>query len=131
MEVVLDEEDLPKDSFTEEALITSWNTFIKQIEGKGRYNLASILSIDTPKVDGTTLHLEYPNATNKVEVERQQYDLLSYLRKELNNYDISLEISINEEKEKQYAYTPKEKYDKLNEKNPNLDLLRKTFDLDI
>jgi DNA polymerase-3 subunit gamma/tau len=33
--------------------------------------------------------------------------------------------------EKQYAYTPKEKFEKLKEKNPNIDLLRKTFDLDI
>ena len=131
MEVVLDEEDLPKDEFTEPEMLKVWATFVASLEKKGQYNFASILSIDTPKLVNTSIHLEFPNSTNKVEVERQQYDLLSYLRKELNNYDISLEISINEEKEKQYAYTPKEKYDKLNEKNPNLDLLRKTFDLDI
>jgi len=131
MEVVLDEEDLPKDDFTEKALITTWNTFIKQIEGKGRYNLASILSIDTPKVEGTTIHLEYPNATNKVEVERQQYNLLSFIRKELNNYDIDLSITVNEELEKQYAYTPIEKYEKLKEKNKAIEQLRKSFDLDV
>ena len=131
MEVVLDEEDLPKDDFTEVQMKEHWELFVSDLERKGKYNLASILRIDTPKLVDTTIHLEFPNSTNKVEVERQQYDLLSYLRKELNNYDISLTISINEEKEKQYAYTPKEKYEKLNEKNPNLDLLRKTFDLDI
>ena len=42
-------------------------------------NLASILSIDTPRLKGTTIHLAFPNATNKVEVERQQYDLLHIL----------------------------------------------------
>ena len=131
MEVVLDEEDLPKDDFTEEALITAWNTFIKQTESKGQYNLASILSIDTPKVEGTTLHLAYPNATNKVEVERQQYPLLSFIRKELNNYDIHLSITVNEELEKKYAYTPEEKYEKLREKNSAIDILRQSFDLDI
>ena len=31
-----------------------------------------------------------------MEVERQQYDLLSYIRKTLSNYDISLSITINE-----------------------------------
>ena len=131
MEVVLDEEDLPKDDFTEEALIAAWNTFIKQTESKGQYNLASILSIDTPKVEGTRLHLAYPNATNKVEVERQQYPLLSFIRKELNNYDIHLSITVNEELEKKYAYTPEEKYEKLREKNSAIELLRKSFDLDI
>jgi DNA polymerase-3 subunit gamma/tau len=131
MEVVLDEDDLPKDEFTETQMLKAWETFVDDLEQNGKYNFASILRIDTPKLNGTTIHLEFPNSTNKVEVERQQYDLLSFLRKELNNYDISLEISINEEKEKQYAYTAKEKYEKLKEKNPNLALLRKTFDLDI
>ncbi|MFD2823438.1 DNA polymerase III subunit gamma/tau [Lacinutrix iliipiscaria] len=131
MEVVLDEEDLPKDEFTEDALIKVWNTYVKQIEEKGQYNLASILSIDTPKVDGTTIYLEYPNATNKVEVERQQYNLLGFIRKELNNFDIHLSITVNEEMEKQYAYTPIEKYEKLKEKNNAIELLRKSFDLDV
>ncbi len=131
MEVVLDDDELPQDSFTEESLIESWNTYVKHLEKQGKYNLASILSIDTPKVQGTTIHLEYPNTTNKVEIERHQFELLGYIRKDLNNFDINLTITVNEEMEKQYAYTPKEKYDKLKKKNPNLDTLRKTFNLDI
>jgi len=131
MEVVIDEENLPKDDFTEKELLPYWNTFIKQLEENGQFNLASILSIDTPKVIGTAIKLEFPNATNKVEVERQQYELLSYLRKSLNNYDIHLSITVNEEMEKQYAYTTREKYEKLLDKNPAIETLRKTFDLDI
>jgi DNA polymerase-3 subunit gamma/tau len=131
MEVVIDEDNLPKDDFTEDQLISYWNTFIKQLESQGQFNLASILSIDTPKVKGTTIHLEFPNATNKIEVERQQYDLMVFLKKSLNNYDLHLSIEINEEMEKQYAYTTKEKYQKLKEKNPNIELLKKTFGLDI
>ena len=131
MEVVLDEEDLPKDEFTEEQVITAWNTYVKSLEKKGQYNLASILSIDTPKVRDTSIHLEYPNGTNKVEIERNQYELLGFIRKAVNNFDVNLSITVNEEMEKQYAYTPMEKYEKLKEKNPNLDTLRKTFNLDI
>jgi len=55
---------------------------------------------------------------------------MSFLRKRLNNYDIALDITVNEEMEKKYAYTPQEKYSKLIEKNANLELLKKTFDLD-
>ncbi len=131
MDVVIDQEDLPKEDFTEKELIKTWNAFIKILQDDGKHNLASILSIDTPKVIGTDIHLEFPNATNKVEVERQQYDLLAYIRKSLNNYDISLSITVNEVMEKQYAYTSKEKFEKLKDKNPSLDILRKTFDLDI
>jgi DNA polymerase-3 subunit gamma/tau len=131
MDVVVNDDELPKEAFTEQELIKAWNTFTQNIQKQGKYNLASILSIDTPKLKGTTIFLEFPNSTNKVELERQQYDLLSFLRKTLNNFDINLSISVNEEMEKQYAYTPKEKFEKLKKKNPNIDLLRKTFDLDI
>ena len=131
MDVVVDEENLPTQPFTEKELITAWNTFIEKLRKDGKHNLASILAIDTPKVKGTIIHLEFPNATNKVEVERQQYDLLSYIRKTLSNYDISLSITINEVMEKQYAYTAADKFEKLKEKNPNIDILRKTFDLDV
>ncbi len=131
MDVVVDEEDLPKNLFSQDELLAAWNTFISYLQKEGKFNLASILSIDTPLLKGTTIHLRFPNETNKVEVERQQYDLLTFLRKTLQNYDISLDIIIVEELEKKYAYTPEEKYEKLKEKNPNLELLRKMFDLDL
>ena len=131
MDVVINEEDLPKEDFTEEQLIDCWKAFIKILQDEGKHNLASILSIDTPKLNGTNIHLEFPNYTNKVELERQQYDLLSFIRKSLNNFDINLSITVNGEKEKQYAYTAKEKYNKLKKKNPHIESLKKTFDLDI
>jgi len=131
MEVILDEDDLPNESFTQDALTSAWDTYVGKIEKKGKYNLASILRIDSPKLEDTTIHLEFPNSTNKVELERQKTDLLRHLRTQLNNFDIKLSISVNEALEKQYAYTPQEKYQKLKEKNKNIDLLRKTFDLDL
>ena len=131
MEVVINEEDLPKEPFTENEFIKVWNAYIDELTNEGKHNLASILSIDTPKVKDTVAHLEFPNATNKLEIERHQYELLSYIRKALNNFDLSLSITVNEVMEKQYAYTPFEKFEKLKQKNPNIDVLRKTFDLDV
>ncbi len=131
MDVVIDEENLPKEPFTEAALIQAWKDYVALLQNDGKHNLASILSIDTPKVKDTVVYLEFPNATNKVELERNQYELLLYIRKTLNNFDINLSISVNEEMEKQYAYTPFEKFEKLKAKNPNIDVLRKIFDLDI
>ncbi|WP_397362626.1 DNA polymerase III subunit gamma/tau [Olleya sp. R77988] len=133
LEVVVDEENLPKEAFNQDELTEVWNQFVDIIEKEGKYNLASILSIDKPTLadDGFSIQLTFPNATNKVEVERQSFDLMSYLRKNLNNYDVTLDITINEELDTKYAYTPIEKYEKLKEKNPNLELLRKTFDLDV
>ena len=47
------------------------------------------------------------------------------------NYDLKLDISVNEEISKKYAFTPQDKYDKLKDKNPNIEVLRNTFGLDI
>ncbi|MEJ6791590.1 MAG: DNA polymerase III subunit gamma/tau [Lacinutrix sp.] len=131
MDVVIDEEDLPRETFTQDELTEAWNTFISIIEAEGKMNLVAILSIDKPTLKDTTIHLTFPNSTNKVEVERQSFDLLQYLRKTLSNYDISLAIEVNEEMQKKFAYTSEEKYVKLKEKNPNIELLRRTFDLDL
>jgi DNA polymerase III subunit gamma/tau len=131
MDVILEDDDLPKESFTEAQMQSVWNAYVKKIEDQGKYNLSSILSIDTPKLSETTIKLEFPNETNKVEVERQQYDLLGFLRQKLQNFDINLSITVNDELEKKYAYTDMEKFEKLKEKNLNIDLLRQTFDLDI
>ena len=132
MDVKVDEEDLPNDPFTEETLLKFWNIFVTKLEADGKYNLAAILQIDTPKlINGHTIRLEFPNTTNKIEVERQQFDLLQYLRKAVNNFSIVLDIIVNEKLEKQYAYTPEDKYQKLVEKNQHVELLRKTFDLDL
>ena len=132
MDVKVEEEDLPNDPFTEETLLKFWNIFVTKLEKDGKYNLAAILQIDTPKlINEHTIRLEFPNTTNKIEVERQQFDLLQYLRKSVNNFSIVLDIIVNEKLEKQYAYTPEDKYQKLVEKNQHVELLRKTFDLDL
>jgi len=132
MEVTIKEEDLPNDPFTEEDLLKYWAVFVTKLETNGKYNLASILQIDTPKlIDEHTIGLEFPNTTNKIEVEHQQFELLQYLRKAVNNFSITLDIKVNETMEKKYAYTPEDKYEKLVEKNKHVELLRKTFDLDI
>ena len=130
MEVTVDEEDLPNDPFTLETLYEYWNIFVTKLEADGKYNLAAILQIDTPKlINQNTIRLEFPNNTNKIEVERQQFELLQYLRKSVNNFSISLDIVVNETLEKQYVYTSEDKYQKLLEKNKHVEFLRKSFDL--
>lgn len=128
----VDESDLPKESFEEAAMQKHWNDFLGILEQEGRKILASNLGADTPTLkDANTIHITLPNGTMKKEIEREQGDLIRYLRRQLNNYAISLEISVNETTAKKFAFTPEEKYQKLREKNPAIDLLRKEFDLEL
>ncbi len=127
-----DQEDLPREPFDEATLQLHWKEYADLVEQKGRKILASNLAADAPKLIGDhTLWIELPNSTMKKEVERDQQELMDYLREKLRNHDIELKVTINEETARQYAFTPQEKYEKLREKNPAIDLLRKTFDLEL
>ena len=130
-ESIVDPEKLAKDKFTEEDLVLSWNKYSEKIENSGKYNLASILRIDTPKLVENNICLELPNSTNKIELELNQHDLLKFIRKDLNNYEIKLKITINEKIEKKFTYTSKEKYDLLKSKNNLIEKLRLDFKLSI
>ena len=126
-----DEVEKPKYSFTEKEFQSAWSEFTKKIDGEGKYNLLSHLTMSKPLLEGTSINLVYPNHTIKTEVERAQHDILSFIKDKLQNYDINLAITVNETAEKKYAYTPIEKYEKLIEKNPLLDTLRKELGLEL
>ena len=131
MDVIIDEDDLPKEPVTQEALNEAWKIYTVKMDNKGEKIMASILQMDKPKLKGTTIHLTYSNNTNKIELERAEFPLMAFLKKKLLNYDLKLDITVNEEIAKKYAFTPLEKYEKLKEKNPNIEILRQTFGLDI
>ena len=131
LDVIIDEQELPKEPVEEEDLIKIWNDYAVSVDKKGEKILGSLLQMDTPKLKGNTIHLTYSNHTNKIELERAQYPLLAHLRKTLKNFDLHIEITVNEEEAKKYAFTPQEKYEKLKEKNTNIELLKHTFGLDL
>jgi DNA polymerase-3 subunit gamma/tau len=132
IEVILDEDNLPNEPFTETELQEHWKVFADQLEEEGRKIIAASLHSDIPKLtDATTIWIELPNSTMKKEIERDKFDLMEYLKQKLNNHFITLKITVNEETALKYAYTPEEKYEKLREKNPVIDVLKKEFDLDL
>jgi DNA polymerase-3 subunit gamma/tau len=123
---------LIEDPFTETELRSHWNTYVAQIEKEGQKIIASNLNADPPRLkEGFVIEITLPNDTMKKEVERAQSGVLDYLKKKLNNYSISLEVQVSESMDTKYAFTPEEKYEKIREKNPAVDLLRRTFDLDL
>ncbi|WP_452219334.1 DNA polymerase III subunit gamma/tau [Lacinutrix undariae] len=131
MEVVVDPEDLPKEDFTEEAFHTAWNQYIDQIDAKGEKIMSSILNMRKPVLKGLIINLEFPNESLKIELERAQFPLMEHLRSTLKNYELTLAINVNEEVAKKYVFTDEDKFEKLKEKNPNLELLRSRFSLDL
>lgn len=123
--------ELPTNQFSKEEFLNVWNAFALEIEQQGRFNLHSHLTMQEPGLEGAKVLLEFPNHTIKTELEQEKQELLHYLREKLQNYDIDLEITVREVLEQKYAYSPREKYEKLKELNPLIERLRKELDLDL
>ncbi|MBA9075151.1 hypothetical protein GGR22_003328 [Flavobacterium gossypii] len=128
--IVKHEAELPKEPFTETDMLLQWNKYAQRLGDKGYKILEALLLINDPKLKETTIYHELPNEGSKIEFESEKHDLLGHLRGKLHNYDIQIEVIVNESVENKFAFTPQDKFNRLNEINPSLDLLRKTFDLD-
>lgn len=130
IEVEAEKIDLPSDKFSEEKFIIYWNKYIEKLLNKGEKSVASIMQIAIPKVSENTIKLELPNHVMKNQLKNFEHELLKFIRKKLNNYQINLKLKVNETFTQRKAYTPQEKYQKLKEKNTNLTKLINTFKLD-
>ncbi|AGC77738.1 DNA polymerase-3 subunit gamma/tau [Nonlabens dokdonensis] len=127
---ITENDQLPEDAFTQEQLDMIWSKYITHLQDRGQQILASILNADQPQLKGTVIHLRFPNRSMKEDLEKSQGQILEYIKRELNNYLISFEIAVDTTVTKKYVYTDQDKFSKLVEKNPAVDVLRKTFDLD-
>lgn len=121
---------LPTEAFTETDMLLQWNKFAQRLSDKGQKIMESLLLINAPKLEGTTIVHELPNEGSKIDFESGKHDLVGYLRGKLHNHDIDIRIVVNEAMESKKAFTPQDRYNRLNQINPNLDMLRRTFDLD-
>ena len=130
-EAKAEEEVVKNGKFTEEQMQAAWQEFTEEMNDKGEKILASIMQTDTPALMGKNICVELPNETMKLELERVQYHLMGFLKEKLQNTHIQLKVTVNEKAEKKFAFTPIEKFEKLREKNPLIEKLRSTFDLDI
>ncbi|WP_339663040.1 DNA polymerase III subunit gamma/tau [uncultured Polaribacter sp.] len=122
----------PKDVFTEKELQQYWTAYVTLLQQKGENSMASIVATDIPKLkENFKISFAVPNKLMQDQFKKGRPNLLNFLREKTNNYGISIQVKLNETVEKKFAYTPLEKFNKLKEKNPLLEKLRKSFELDM
>jgi hypothetical protein len=122
---------LPTEAFTETEILLQWSKYAQRLSDKGHKIMESLLLINDPTLKGTVITHELPNEGSKIDFETEKHELLGYLRGKLHNHDITIEIVVNETVGNKFAFTALDKFNRLNEINPNLELLKKTFDLDL
>ena len=116
----------------QESLETAWKALSSQLEAGGEYNLAALLNLDSPRLKNKVeIHLNFPNKTNKLELESEKGKVLGALGDTLQNDLLQFVIHVSQEEQKNYVYTPRDKYEQLVKINPLVDDIRKEFDLDL
>jgi len=126
----LDHTPKPSENFTVEAFSKKWTAYKKLLLEDGKSSLASIFE-ELPHIENTDVTITLENKALDDEFNAQRSDVLDFIRKELNNYDISITTVINKDSSVKRAYTPQEKFVKMSEKNPSLIELAKAFEVEV
>lgn len=119
------------ESFTETEMLLQWTKYAERLGSMGYKIMESLLLINDPKLNGTHITFELPNEGSKLDFEKEMIGLLGHLRGHLHNHHITIEVIVNESIEVRRNFTDQDRYNRLLEINPNIELLRSTFGLDL
>jgi DNA polymerase-3 subunit gamma/tau len=120
----------PTAAFTPEKYSEVLKGFRTLLKEKGKDSLASIFDA-VPVLKENTIHLLIENKALEDDFLANKSDFITYVRKELANYNIQVETEINKDTKLKKAYTPQEKFVKMSDNNPHLNELVKKLDMDV
>lgn len=130
LESLSHDQDKPEENFTSEKLLEVWDKLGQTFKNSSA-SIFTALNTHSPVLrKNHMLEIHVDNLVQKEHIIEQKPQILSFLRKNLNNYALNFEVKIVEVKKVQKAYLPQEKFQKMREKNPDLDRLKNELDLD-
>jgi DNA polymerase-3 subunit gamma/tau len=122
----------PNREFSTDDLHAAWEKYANDLKVKGKSNLGIALLSKRPSLlDKTTIEFIITNKALEETINEDKMNFLGFLRKELNNYAIQLNLQLSVNEDKTNLYTATDRYNRLVEKNPMIKKFRQTFDLDI
>ena len=108
-----------------------WNLYSNELEKKGKGNFSSLLTLNEPSIEEKTkIVYNVPTKSSKKELIEIKEDLSRFLKSSLKNDYLVLKFEVNNEVNKEFFLTPKEKYEKLKEINPKIEKLKTDLKLD-
>lgn len=122
----------PKSSFSQLELEAAWDKYANELKEKGKTNLSTSLLSKRPVLKDEMI-IEFPINNKAIEesINEEKMPFLGFLRKELNNYSIQLNLVLSAIDDKTNLYTATDRYKRLVEKNPAINKFRQRFDLDV
>ena len=116
---------------SQDNLITKWVSYAKEVRDEGKTNLyVSLVAFDPQLNKDNVIDFKVVNDSQKKIIDEDMISILSYLRKELENDLITINISIVESKVSDVPYTPEEKFNEMLKKNNSLRILQQKLELD-
>ena len=127
----IEEVNLPNKKFSKYDLLKSWKSFCEIQEEKGNINISSVLKMNEPSLERENIIIKTVNQINKKEIESIGGDILSYLKKELENHSINLKVIIekNSKKNGTKSLNNEEKIKSMIKSNPKIKSLIEEFNL--
>ncbi|MFN4853064.1 MAG: DNA polymerase III subunit gamma/tau [Bacteroidota bacterium] len=122
------------DPFNEEMLRNKWAELAGLWKsGKGEFVYSTLVTGELTLGEDCTIHFLVNNASQTEMMNGLITEMAEWLRKSLNNQSIKLRFGLikTEEGKEKKAYTSKEKFEKMAQLNPNIQLLKQKLDLDI
>ena len=117
--------------FSETKLLEQWKTLIIFVKEKGKSNLGITLGVHNPKLlEGYLIELPLSNAAQAEMILEEKYIILEYLRNKLENDRIEITTRIVAVEKTNIPYTNKDKFKKMLDENPQLEILRIKLGLD-
>ena len=116
----------------QEQLEKVWNEFAAMEKAAGKHQLFSTLTHRKPKlISNDLIELEIMNLPQENLLNEEKKTLMDYLRLKLNNDKIQFQIKLIDIPKEETVYTTKEKYQKMVERNPALEEMRKKLGLEL
>ena len=115
---VIDEKNKEKEhaeklsnEFNSEKLKLKWIQYSKNLSENGNNSLSSLLEINEPNIfQNNKIIFTVPSKSNKKEIDNDRENLIKFLRLELQNDLIELEVIVDKSTSKEYYSTPQEKF---------------------
>lgn len=119
-----------KQDFTPEQFFELWKVYTQKAKDQDKIHLYTLMNND-PALNGTEITVWVENSALESTLQDEKIELLNFLRTALKNFDLQITVKRAENIGTKRIYTNKDKYAYMVEKNPQLEEMRKRFNLDV
>ena len=120
-----------KETFTFAQLKVFWERYANKVKEEGKINVYTLLTSNEPILENDVITVIIENKIQESILQDELVYFLNYLRPELKNFNLRIVTKKVERELKNRLYTSIEKYQYMVQKNPQLEEMRKLFNLDV